>query len=55
MAVVFADTDTTSVVFGESADTTAGVAKETDTLTVAEATILGYTVSAATSVETFED
>lgn len=30
------------------------VAAETDTLTVAQATILGYTVAAKTSVETFE-
>ena len=36
-----------------STNTTAGVAKETDTLTITEATIMGYTVSAVTSVETF--
>lgn len=36
-----------------AADTTPGVAPDTDTLTVAQATILGYTVAAKTSVETF--
>jgi hypothetical protein len=50
----FVDTDTTGVTFGASVDTTPGVAKETDTLTVAEATILGYTIAAKTSIETFE-
>jgi hypothetical protein len=54
LAFGFADTDTTGVTFGASGNTTAGVAKETDTLTVAEATILGYTIAAKTSVETFE-
>ena len=54
--IVYADdSSATSVVFGSSSNTTPGVAKETDTYTVAEATILGYTVSAVTSVETFED
>lgn len=38
------------VVSGDEADWLDG---ETDTLTVAEATILGYTVAAKTSVETF--
>jgi hypothetical protein len=51
----FVDTDTTGVTFGASVDTTPGVAKETDTLTIAEATILGYTISAKTSVQTFSD
>lgn len=51
----FVDTDSTGVTFGASVDTTPGVAKETDTLTVAQATIMGYTISAKTSVETFED
>jgi len=36
-----------------AADTTPGVAPDTDTLTVAQATIVGYTVAAKTSVETF--
>ena len=53
LAFGFIDTATTGVTFGASTNTTAGVAKETDILTVAEATILGYTVSAKTSVETF--
>ena len=53
LAFGFVDTDTTGVTFGASTDTTAGVAKETDTLTIAEQTILGYTVASATSVETF--
>jgi len=54
MAFGFVDTDTTGVTFGASTDTTAGVAKETDTLTVAQATVLGYTIASKTSVETFE-
>jgi len=54
LAFGYVDTDTTGVTFGASTDTTAGVAKETDTLTVAQATILGYTIAAKTSVETFE-
>jgi len=54
LAFGFVDTDTTGVTFGSSTNTTAGVAKETDTLTVAQATILGYTIAAKTSVETFE-
>ncbi len=36
-----------------SGDAAAWLDTETDTLTVAEATVLGYTVTAATSVETF--
>ena len=36
-----------------SGDAAAWLDTETDTLTVAQATILGYTVAAATSVETF--
>lgn len=54
MGIAFTDTDSTGTTFGSSTDTTAGVAKETDTLTVAQATILGYTIAAKTSVETFE-
>ncbi|NDH07934.1 hypothetical protein EBX93_18810, partial [bacterium] len=38
---------------GTSANTTAGVAADTDTLTVANATIMGYTVTGGTSVETY--
>jgi len=56
LAIVYADdSSATSVVFGSSSNTAAGVAKETDTYTVAAATILGYSVAEATSVETFED
>jgi len=36
-----------------SGDAQAWLANETDTLTIAQATILGYTVAARTSVETF--
>lgn len=54
LAFGFVDTDTTGVTFGASTNTTAGVAKETDTLTVAQATILGYTIASKTSIETFE-
>ena len=36
-----------------SGDEAAWLAEETDTLTIAQATILGYTVAAKTSVETF--
>lgn len=53
MDIGFTDTDTTSATMGATADTTAGVAKETDTLTIANETILGYTVTGGTSVETF--
>ena len=56
LSIVYADdSSATSVVFGSSSNTAAGVAKETDTYTVAAATILGYSVAEATSVETFED
>jgi len=55
MDIGFVDTDTTGVTFGASTAATAGVADETDTLTVAEATILGYTIVAKTSVETFSE
>jgi len=55
LAFGFVDTDTTGVTFGASTDTEAGVAKETDTLTVANLTIMGYTVTGGTSVETFSD
>ena len=54
LAFGFVDTDTTGVTFGASTNTTAGVAKETDTLTVGNLTIMGYTVTGGTSVETFE-
>jgi hypothetical protein len=53
MAFGFADTDSTGVTFGSSTNTTAGVAKETDTLTVAQYSLLGHTIAAKTSVETF--
>ena len=52
LEIAFTDTDTTGVTFGSSTDTTAGVAKDTNTLTVAQQTILGYTVAQKTSVET---
>lgn len=55
LAFGFVDTDSTGVTFGASTNTIAGVAKETDTLTIAEATIMGYTIAAKTSVETFTD
>lgn len=55
MAFGFVDTDTTGVTFGASGNTAAGVAKETDTYTVAEATIYGNTVTAVTSVQTISD
>lgn len=51
----YVDTDTTGVTFGASTATEAGVAKETDTLTVADITVLGATISGGDSVETFED
>ena len=51
----FVDTDTTGVTFGASTATEAGVAKETDTLTIANLSILGFTVTGGTSVETFQD
>ncbi len=54
MALAFTDTDTTGTTFGSSTQETAGVAKETDTLTIAQLSLLGYTVAAKTSVETFE-
>lgn len=41
------------VVITVSGDEAAWLDTETDTLTIAEATILGYTVAAKTSVETF--
>lgn len=53
LAFGFEDTGATGVTFGSSTNTTAGVAKETDTLTVAQASIVGTTVAAKTSVETF--
>lgn len=53
LAFGYVDTDSTGATFGSSTNTTPGVAKETDTYTVAEATIMGYTISAKTSVETF--
>jgi len=54
LAFGFVDTDTTGVTFGASTDTQAGVAKETDTLTVANIEIMGYAITGGTSVETFE-
>ena len=53
MDIAFVDTGTTGATFGASADTTAGVAKDTDTLTIANLTIMGYTVTGGTSVQTF--
>lgn len=53
LAFGFVDTDLTGVTFGASTNTTAGVERETNTLTVAETSILGYTVGAKTSVQTF--
>jgi hypothetical protein len=53
LAFGFVDTDSTGVTFGASTNTTAGVAKETDTLTIGNLKILGYTVTGTTSVETF--
>lgn len=55
LAFGFVDTDSTNVTFGASTNTTAGVAKETDTLTITEATIYGNTVTAVTSVQTISD
>ena len=48
--LTFVDGRATVVVTGSAH---AWIAAETDTLTVAQATILGYTVAAKTSVETF--
>lgn len=48
--LTFVDGVATVVVSGDAAD---WLDTETDTLTVAQATILGYTVAAKTSVETF--
>ena len=48
--LTFANGMSTVVVSGDAAD---WLDTETDTLTVAEATILGYTIAAKTSVETF--
>ena len=48
--LTFADGKATVVVSGDAED---WLNTETDTLTVAEATILGYTISAKTSVETW--
>ena len=48
--LTFAEGKATVVVSGDAED---WLNTETDTLTVAEATILGYTIAAKTSVETF--
>lgn len=48
--LTFTEGRATVVVSGDEAD---WLDTETDTLTVAEATILGYTIAAKTSVETF--
>ena len=53
MDIALTDADGTGVTVGASADTTAGVAKETDTLTIGEITVMGYTVTGGTSVQTF--
>jgi len=55
LAFAFTDTDSTGVTFGASADTEAGVAKETDTLTLGNIVIAGITVTGGTSVETISD
>ena len=48
--LTFVDGKATVVVSGDAA---AWLTTETDTLTVAQATIMGYTIAAKTSVETF--
>jgi hypothetical protein len=53
MAMALTDADGTGVTVGSSGDTTAGVAPETDTLTIGNITVMGYTVTGGTSVETF--
>jgi hypothetical protein len=53
MAMALTDADGTGVTVGASGDTTAGVAPETDTLTIGNITVMGYTVTGGTSVETF--
>lgn len=52
LAMGFVDTDTTGVTAGASTNATAGVAKDTQTLTVTGGTILGATVANKTSVDT---
>lgn len=54
MAFGYVDTGSTSATFGSSTNTTAGVAKETATLTVAEMSIMGYTLASKTGVVTIE-
>ena len=53
MDIALTEADSTGVTVGASADTTAGVAKETDTLTIGNITVMGYTVTGGTSVQTF--
>jgi hypothetical protein len=53
MEIAYVDTGSTGATFDPSGNTTAGTIQETDTLTVAEATIAGATVVTKTSVETF--
>ena len=52
MEIAVVDTDTTGVTVGASSDEAAGVAPETNTLTVSDIVVLGYTVTGGTSVET---
>ncbi len=52
LAFAFTDTDTTGVTCGSSTNTTAGVAPDTQTLTVTGGTILGVSVTNKTSVDT---
>ncbi len=52
LAMGFVDTDTTGVAAGASTNATAGVAADTQTLTITGGTILGYAVTNKTSVDT---
>ena len=52
LAMGFVDTGGTGVTAGASTNGTAGVAKDTQTLTVTGGTVLGYTVANKTSVDT---
>lgn len=52
LALAFTDTDTTGVTVGASTNATAGVAPDTNTLTVIGGTVLGASVTNKTSVDT---
>jgi hypothetical protein len=52
LAVALTSADSTGVTVGASTDAVAGVAPETNTLTIGNIEILGYTVTGGTSVET---